>query len=199
MYKGKKLTYEIVESGCWEVNSHKSTSAGYFRIKIDGVGIMGHRYMYEKLIGPIPEGLFLRHLCNNSKCVNPEHLKPGTQKENMEDREKAGNTIKGVDKPNCKLTEQQVIEIRHLLKTHTDKEVAKMYNISKNTPYFIRKGEKWKHIGQDIIIPNKCKKLKEEDKQLITNLHKQKKSIREISRITRFNRQTITKIINNDT
>ncbi|WP_369010576.1 HNH endonuclease signature motif containing protein, partial [Bacillus cereus] len=42
-----------------------------------------HRYVYENLSGPIPEGMELDHLCRNPPCVNPDHLDPVTHEENM--------------------------------------------------------------------------------------------------------------------
>jgi hypothetical protein len=42
-----------------------------------------HRVAYELLVGPIPEGLELDHLCRNTRCVNPEHLEPVTGRENL--------------------------------------------------------------------------------------------------------------------
>ena len=43
-----------------------------------------HRWSYENLIGPIPAGLVLDHLCRNTRCVNPAHLEPVTNDENLE-------------------------------------------------------------------------------------------------------------------
>lgn len=42
-----------------------------------------HRLSYETLVGPIPEGLVIDHLCRNKACVNPDHLEPVTNKENL--------------------------------------------------------------------------------------------------------------------
>jgi hypothetical protein len=42
-----------------------------------------HRFAYSVLVGPIPDGLQIDHLCRNEMCVNPEHLEPVTQRINM--------------------------------------------------------------------------------------------------------------------
>lgn len=49
-------------------------------------GISAHRYAWMVTNGPIEPGLLIRHLCGVPACVNPEHLKPGTAKENAIDR-----------------------------------------------------------------------------------------------------------------
>lgn len=55
---------------------------GYGRMYKDNRRVRAHRIAYELLIGPIPEGLELDHLCRNHSCVNPRHLEPVTHKEN---------------------------------------------------------------------------------------------------------------------
>lgn len=57
---------------------------GYGRFAADGRRmISAHRWSYEFHVGPIPEGLTLDHLCRTPRCVNPDHLEPVTQRENM--------------------------------------------------------------------------------------------------------------------
>jgi hypothetical protein len=51
-------------------------------MKVGGRVIGAHRFAYEWLVGPIPEGMELDHLCRNRGCVFPPHLEPVTHREN---------------------------------------------------------------------------------------------------------------------
>ena len=87
---GLPLRYEqkvtVLDSGCWEWTGCKIWN-GYGRIHqiIDGKRkmILAHRAVYEILVGPIPEGLTLDHLCRNRSCVNPAHLEAITMRDNV--------------------------------------------------------------------------------------------------------------------
>lgn len=57
---------------------------GYAKMFADGRQVKAHRYAYELLVGPIPEGLQLDHLCRVRHCVRaPDHLEPVTARENV--------------------------------------------------------------------------------------------------------------------
>ena len=69
---------------CWEWTAAKDkTGYGLFRAVSGQSMVRPHRVAYELVIGAIPEGLELDHLCNNRGCVNPYHLQPVTRLENM--------------------------------------------------------------------------------------------------------------------
>jgi hypothetical protein len=55
---------------------------GYGRVKAGGKNLLAHRVVYEALVGPVPDGLELDHLCAVRNCVNPGHLEPVTRAEN---------------------------------------------------------------------------------------------------------------------
>jgi hypothetical protein len=69
---------------CWLWTGHTSKSGG--RYGKGGYGQyrsrMAHRLAWELIRGPIPEGLVLDHLCEVTRCVNPDHLEPVTTQEN---------------------------------------------------------------------------------------------------------------------
>lgn len=67
---------------CWEwAGAH--TAAGYTCFSIGRKSMTAHRFAYELLVGPIPEGLQLDHLCRNRGCVRPSHMEPVTIRENV--------------------------------------------------------------------------------------------------------------------
>jgi hypothetical protein len=68
---------------CWEWT--RATTKGYGAFRVNGKTVQAHRFAYELAMGPIPEGLELRHTCDNPPCVRPDHLIPGTSKENTQD------------------------------------------------------------------------------------------------------------------
>ncbi len=70
------------DTGCWRA-AFGLTDDGYSRLIIDGVRVLTHRYTYERLVGPIPQGLVIDHLCRVRNCVNPAHLEPVTVRENL--------------------------------------------------------------------------------------------------------------------
>lgn len=73
---------------CW-VWTAALTSRGYGCVGMNGRRYLSHRATYMLLVGPIPAGLELDHLCRNKVCCNPGHLEPVTSKTNSERSEPA--------------------------------------------------------------------------------------------------------------
>lgn len=86
-------------SGCWEWIRGKHYR-GYGQITIYNKHQFAHRAVYELLRGAIPKGKVLDHLCENTSCVNPDHLKVTTQKENV--TRGGGITAENKAKTHCK-------------------------------------------------------------------------------------------------
>ena len=78
-------------NGCWVFTG--ALRNGYGAICVEGSTLYTHRYAYERLTGPIPDGLVLDHLCRNRACFNPDHLEPVTQRENCLRGERAGERV----------------------------------------------------------------------------------------------------------
>jgi len=64
-----------------------------------GVMVLAHRWAYEQLVAVIPEGLVIDHLCRVRRCVNPAHLEPVTNGENL--RRGAGYALRNGMRTTC--------------------------------------------------------------------------------------------------
>lgn len=66
---------------CW-IWLAADNGLGYGMFRHEGRYHLAYRFAYERLVGPIPKGLVIDHLCRNPACVRPEHLEPVTQRVN---------------------------------------------------------------------------------------------------------------------
>lgn len=78
----RKVMYTVESNGCWCCDSH-AASKGYPRGR--GGGLISKRMWEDKFERKWPVDKICRHLCNNRWCINPEHIFPGTQFENIVD------------------------------------------------------------------------------------------------------------------
>lgn len=84
-YTTEERFWSKVDAGgdCWLWTAGR-TPEGYGKYSITASDQLGaHRFAYEALVGPIPPGLTLDHLCRTLACVNPDHLEPVSRAENI--------------------------------------------------------------------------------------------------------------------
>jgi hypothetical protein len=107
------------------------------------------RRLWEKIHGPIPEGLWLLHSCDNPRCINPEHWFLGTASDNIKDTVKkgrhnpSGNSERYITNPS--LTIEDVLMIRK----EPEKEwkwAPNLFNVHIQTIRRIIKRKTWRHI-----------------------------------------------------
>jgi hypothetical protein len=78
----------VQPSGCWHWQGAKR-DAGYGVFKYQHKVKSAHRWVFEELVGPIPDGTEADHLCRNRICVNPDHIEWVTHDENIRRAEMA--------------------------------------------------------------------------------------------------------------
>lgn len=83
---------------CWNWTGSRSSNGRthhrYGNAWIGGKCIRTHRFSYAEAYGPIPAGLVIDHMCHNTACVRPSHLRAITQKQNCENRNGAAKQSK---------------------------------------------------------------------------------------------------------
>lgn len=127
----------------WDLSKDKD---GYGFFKVDGKNVKAHRAVHS-LFRPLEPAPVVRHLCNNPGCINPLHLRAGTQKENAADRvaHGRGGDLKGESNGRAKLTAQQALGIRS--STEAVALLASRYCVSKVMISRIRRGLAWSHLS----------------------------------------------------
>lgn len=87
--------------GCWVWKGTKNRK-GYGQISVDGRHERTHRVAYRLTYGEIPEGMVVRHRCDNPPCINPDHLEVGTSADNSRDMVERGRMVNcKVDRDKC--------------------------------------------------------------------------------------------------
>lgn len=158
----KKVLIVPYDAGCW-------IWLGYGRIgdsdKFIGYGVIftgtwkpdgtplaigAHRASWVLHYGPIPEGLYVMHKCDNPLCVRPDHLRLGTATENCQDKLRKGraNPPAGERCAMHKMTEPEVIEIRRLYSAGgiSLKNLGLRFGLGQTSVMAIVHRKTWKHI-----------------------------------------------------
>lgn len=138
----EKFIHYEPNTGCW-LWSGGHDNDGYGHFWKDGKTQKAHRVSYELHIGPISNGLFVCHGCDNPACVNPDHLFLGTPKDNTADMVAKGRRAisRGEANGNAKLSDAEVEAIRKDDRFH--RVIAAEYNVSRSLVSIIKRGELW--------------------------------------------------------
>lgn len=132
--KKTQNTYTIVD-GCWIWEGAVTANKRYGTLYVQGKLRRAHIVYYENKYGLIPDGLELDHFyCDNSLCVNPDHLRPVTHIENV--RRKKSN----------KLSPEKVRQFRLEMHTLTNQQLAEKYGIALSYVKDIKSFRAWKNI-----------------------------------------------------
>lgn len=139
-------------TGCWNYNGQKNP-AGYgvhnLRMGSKRKNLLVHRMVWAHFNGPIPDGLYILHSCDNRKCCNPEHLRPGTSAENMADAASRGRMKKGIDSNLAVLNEDEVMSIRRMYDDGIPiRAIARKFGVSRWAIYQIGRRDTWKHLPE---------------------------------------------------
>lgn len=117
--------------GCWLWKLKPSTKFGYCRFN----KTLAHRKAWEIEYGSIPSGMIVCHKCDNPRCVRPDHLFLGTQKDNVRDMYQKGravqNPLKGERCHWATIRNADVIEIKNLYGSGmSQRHIAKKFGVS---------------------------------------------------------------------
>jgi len=135
---------------CWNWTG-ALTSTGYGALRPagrhSGPVVKAHRYSAE-LAGMQIAGLHVLHSCDNSRCVNPSHLRPGTDAENMQDALERNRIPVGEARANSKLTEAEAYAVRDLrLMGYGPDVIAGRFGVSRSAVIAIAKQRTWRHLN----------------------------------------------------
>lgn len=139
--------------GCWEWTASLQKERGYGQINIDRRPHVAHRISWTLTNGKIPDGMCVLHKCDNRKCVRPNHLFLGTNKDNTLDmlakgRQANGCLItRGENVHTASLTEAQIPEIRSAAAAgETQRSIAKRYGVRQSAIWMIIHRRSWAHV-----------------------------------------------------
>jgi hypothetical protein len=133
---------------CWPWRCGRDKD-GYGAISVNGHHRRAHVIAWELASGQVcPKGMCVMHSCDNPPCVNPAHLRLGTNGENVADMVAKGRAFRqrGSKHGNSKLTEEQVKWIRRLYKRgSTTREIAEIFSVTQSNIWYIVLRKTWTH------------------------------------------------------
>lgn len=122
---------------------------GYGRINRDGKLVRLHRAVWERDNGPIKNGCVVMHACDRPSCIEPAHLRLGTQRENIADMDAKRRRVSlvGSMHSRAKLKESDIPRIRAMLERgDTRISIAGLFGVTEAMIRHIKKGRAWTHV-----------------------------------------------------
>lgn len=147
---------------CWEWQ--RALSKGYGRLGHGGAMWPAHRLSYTVFVAPVPDGLVVRHACDNKACIRPAHLLVGTTADNSRDAVERGRTARGARNgmnthperrtlgtasPQARLTEALVAEARVRVRNGESLvTLAHEYGVAHGNMSRAVTGDRWRHVDE---------------------------------------------------
>lgn len=145
----EKVDKTTSPNGCWLWTAAVS-SAGYGQINQGGqhgTHIAAHKLSWQLANGPRPEHLCICHRCDNPRCVNPEHLFLGTQKDNIQDALKKGRKPFGEKHPLARWSEGDIRAMFAMrARGATQTEIADHFGTKQPAIQSILSRKAWSHV-----------------------------------------------------
>lgn len=117
---------------------------GAVNLVINKLDRKAHRLSWQMHRGLIPDGMVVRHRCDNVACINPDHLELGTQLDNIADTVSRKRHNFGVRVPQSKLLPEQVAAIR--LDGRSLKKIGADYGVCAQAIHAIKRGRTWRSV-----------------------------------------------------
>lgn len=156
---------EIDQCWNWQLAPRRFGYGGFKIGGRNGLNYLAHRVSFFILTGSLEKEICVLHKCDNTKCVNPNHLFVGTKTDNNKDRHSKGRSggasgdkngsriypdrmTRGINHPSAKLNDNQVGLIRRSYPDSGEsmQAIADRFGVSKKTVLNVIHGKIWKHV-----------------------------------------------------
>jgi hypothetical protein len=140
-------------NGCWEWQGRLNGHGYGIFVLGHATAFLAHRIIYECFYGAIPRGMCVLHSCDNRKCVNPWHLRAGTQADNVKDMMDRGRNkcvpLHGARNPQAKLSSEEVKQIREMYvpRKTTLKMISNKFGVCEATISMIINRKRWPSLA----------------------------------------------------